>query len=146
MQYPTSKSQIYEQAIKRNVTLLSYTHLHFLLDFYKGKSLKKLWETGNRLALLDESEHGKFQFYWDEIDKTICEIVGQSDGKLKEYKILEIEKTKQIGNEGITFWENKIAEFKKLSKAEAIRLLIKSEKIEAKIKTIEKAISVKLEI
>lgn len=146
MQYPTSKSQIYEQAIKRNVTLLSYTHLHFLLDFHKEKSLKKLWETGNRLALLDESEHGKFQVYWNKIDKTICEIVGQSDDKLKEYKLLEIEKTKQIGNEGITFWGNKIAEFKNLSKEEAIRLLIKSEKIEAKIKTIEKAISVKLEI
>ena len=37
MQYPTSKSQIYEQAIKRNVTLLSYTHLHFLLIFIKER-------------------------------------------------------------------------------------------------------------
>lgn len=146
MQYPTSKSQIYQQAIIRNVTLLSYTHLHFLLDFYNGKSLQKLWETGNRLALLDESEHDKCQVYWDEIDKAICEIVEQNDEKLKEYKLLEINNTKQIGNEGITFWKNKIAEFEKLSKEEAIRLLIKSEKIEAKIKTIEKAISVKLEI
>lgn len=63
MQYPTSKSQIYEQAIRRNVTLLSYTYLHFLLDFHKGKSLQKLWEAGNRLALLDKSEQEKFQIY-----------------------------------------------------------------------------------
>jgi len=69
--------------------------LHFLLDFHKKKSLKSLWETGNRLALLDESEHGNFQVYWDEIDKTVCEIVEQSNIKLKEYKLLEIEKTKQ---------------------------------------------------
>ena len=34
----------------------------------------------------------------------------------------------------------KLRNSKNLSKAEAIRLLIKSEKIEAKIKTIEKAI------
>lgn len=147
MQYPTSRSQIYEQAIKRNVTLLSYTHLHFLLDFHKGGScLQELWETGNKLALLNESEHEKFYVYWNEIDEKICKIVGESEGKLRDYKTLEIEKTKQIGIEGITFWNNKIAEFNKLSKEEAIKLLIKSEKIEAKIKTIERAIDVKVKL
>jgi len=146
MQYPTSKSQIYEQAVKRNVTLLSYTHLHFLLDFYNGNNLLEIWETGNRLANLAESEHEKFQVYWNEIDKTICKILRQSEEKLNEYKLLEIEKTRQIGSEGIAFWQNKIAEFKNLSKAEAIRLLIKSEKIEAKIKTIENAVNIKVKI
>ncbi len=145
-QYPTSKSQIYQQAIKRNVTLLSYTHLHFLLDFYNGKSLQEVWETGNRLVLLDESEHEKFHVYWNEIDEKICKVVEQSEDKLKDYKMLEIEKTKQIGIEGITFWNNKIAEFNKLSKEDAIKLLIKSEKIEAKIRTIEKAISIKVKL
>lgn len=145
-QYPTKKSQIYEQAVKRNVTLISYTHLHFLLDFHKGQDLQKLWKTGKRLSALNESEHEKFQVYWDEIDESVCKIVGQSAEKLKEYKLLEIEKTKQIGDEGIAFWKNKIAEFSKLTREEAIKLLIKSEKIEAKIKTIEKAISVKVKI
>ncbi len=145
-QYPTNKSQIYEQAVKRNVTLLSYTHLHFLLDFYNGNDLRELWETGERISLLNDSEHEKFQVYWNEIDKTLCEIVEQNKKKLKEYKLLEIEKTKQIGNEGIAFWQNKIAEFKNLSKEEAIKLLIKSEKIEAKIKTIERAISITVKI
>lgn len=145
-QYPTNKSQIYEQAIKRNVTLFSYTHLHFLLEFHTKQNLQKIWETGKRLSLLDASEHGKFQVYWDEIDKTVCQIVGQSEEKLKEYKLLEIEKTKQIGNEGIIFWQNKITELNQLSKEEAIKLLIKSEKIEAKIKTIEKAINFKTKI
>lgn len=63
---------------------------------------------------------------------------------MKTYKLLEIEKTKQIGNEGINYWKQKIDSFRKLSKEEAIRLLIKSEKIEVKIKTIEKAINIKL--
>lgn len=143
MQYPTTKSQIYEQAINKNITLISYMHLHFLLDFYEKQNLQKLWETGKRLSLLNQTEHGKFQTYWSEIDKTVCEIVGQNEAKLKEYKLLEIEKTKQIGNEGIAFWQNKIAEFNQLSREDAIKLLIKSEKIEAKIKTIEKAINVK---
>jgi hypothetical protein len=32
LQYPTNKSQIYNQAIERNVTLISYTHMKLLLD------------------------------------------------------------------------------------------------------------------
>ncbi len=146
LQYPISKSQIYQQAIKRNVILLSYTHLHFLLDFHNGQNLQELWETGKRLSSLDETEHQKFQIYWNEIDKTVCRITNQNMGKLQEYKLLETEKTKQIGNEGITFWKNKIVEFKQLSRTDAIKLLIKSEKIEAKIQTIEKAINVKIKI
>lgn len=48
-QYPNRKSQIYRQAIERNVTLLSYTHLHFLLDYHTNQDLKPIWETGNYL-------------------------------------------------------------------------------------------------
>lgn len=146
MQYPTKKSQIYEQAIERNVTLLSYTHLHFLLDFYKEINLQELWETSKRLSKKNQSEHNQSQTYWSEIDKTVCHIVGQNEERLKEYKLLEIEKTKQVGNEGIAFWKNRIVEFGQLTQEEAIRLLIKSEKIEAKVKTIEKAISCKVKL
>jgi ribosomal protein L25 (general stress protein Ctc) len=45
-----------------------------------------------------------------------------------------------IGIEGIEYWKNKIKYFHSLSKEDAIRLLIKSEKIEVKIKTIQRAI------
>jgi len=82
--------------------------------------------------------------YWEAIDKTVCKTVGKSIDDLKKYKQLEIAKTKEIGKEGITYWKNKIKEFSKLSKEEAVSLLIKSEKIEAKIKMIEKAINIKI--
>ena len=38
-QYPRRISQIYEQAIERNVTLLSYIHLKFLLDYADGRNM-----------------------------------------------------------------------------------------------------------
>ncbi len=144
LQYPTKISQIYTQAIDKNVTLLSYTHLHFLLDFYTGQDLQSLWETGQRLASISEkAAHPSAQIYWAEIDRVVCQIVGQNGEKLQEYKQLEIAKTKEVGNEGIAFWQNKIASYQGLSQAEAIVRLIKAEKIEAKIKTIQKAISLK---
>lgn len=58
-------------------------------------------------------------------------------------RILEISKTQKIGKEGINYWKNKITEFGNLSQKEAVKLLIKSQKIEAKIKTIEKVINIK---
>jgi hypothetical protein len=141
-QYPTRVSQIYEQAIEKNVTLISYTHLYFLLDTYKNQNLQTLWETGNRLKIeLKKTEFTSSELYWKAIDETICSCVGKQLIDLELYKKLEIEKTKEIGKEGILFWKNKIEEFNKLSREEAIKLLIKSEKIEAKIKTIEKAIN-----
>lgn len=143
-QYPTKKSQIYSQAIEKNVTLISYTHLHFLLDFHKNQSLKPLWETGNILVTSSKTDHQSSEHYWRAIDEATISIVGKKMEDLKIYKLLEIEKTKQIGNEGINYWKQKIESFSKLSKDEAIRLLIKSEKIEAKIKTIEKAINMKI--
>ena len=48
-QYPNRRSQIYFQAIERNVTLLSYTHLGFLLDHPGKESLAPLWDTGKHL-------------------------------------------------------------------------------------------------
>ncbi len=144
-QYPNTKSRIYSQAITKNVTLLSYTHLHFLLDFYEeGQNLQSIWETGRNLATSNTSEHQNSVKYWAALDEVVCIVLGQSLDKLKEYKKLEIEKTIAIGNEGINFWKDKINSFYHLNKDEAIKLLIKSEKIEAKIKTIEKAIKIKI--
>lgn len=144
-QYPNRKSQIYRQAIEKNVTLLSYTHLHFLLDYYANQDLKPIWETGNYLKKsLKTSEQQSASSYWAKIDETVCNVVNRNGDALKKYKLLEIEKTKEIGNEGIAYWKNRIEEFHKLSKEEAVKLLIKAEKIEAKIRTIENAINIEI--
>ena len=71
-------------------------------------------------------------------------LVGKTLADLKNYKEFEINETKKLGKEGILFWEQKIASFQKLSKIEALKLLIKAEKIEAKIKTINKTINLKI--
>ncbi|WP_291725485.1 HindIII family type II restriction endonuclease [Bernardetia sp.] len=141
-QYPNRKSQIYSQAILKNVTLLSYTHLHFLLDYHNQNSFKSVLETGKVLAKQSNLQRQNAIQYWEFIDKIVAGSVNQSVEKIKEYRNLEIQKTKQIGLEGISYWNDKIKSFKQLSKDEAIRLLIKSQKIENKIKTIEKTINI----
>lgn len=60
---------------------------------------------------------------------------------LIKYKRLEITKTRELGQEGISYWKERIASFNKLSRREAISMLVKAHKIEEKIKTIERVIS-----
>ena len=136
-QYPQRANQIYEQAIERNVTLLSYTHLKFLLDCTDGQNLDPLWCIGNELPKSKNAQQ-----YWEAIDEITREITGESERTLSSYKQKTIDKIKQLGEEGIDYWETRIATYKKLSQEEAVARLIKAEKVEAKISTIKKAIEI----
>lgn len=141
-QYPGNRSQIYGQAIDRNVTLISYAHLKFLLDNSVNEKLKRLWEVGMRLKnLLKAKADHRGHAYWEEIDKTVLEATGKNIKNLSEYKLLEAEITKRNGEEGISYWENKIKELSGLSREDAVKMLIKSQKIEQKIQTIQKAMN-----
>ena len=95
-QYPQRTSQIYEQAIERNVTLLSYTHLKFLLDCTEGQNLDPLWRIGNELPKSKNAQQ-----YWEAIDEITREITGESKRTLSSYKQKTIDKIKQLGEEGI---------------------------------------------
>jgi type II restriction enzyme len=142
--FPKKSSAIYKQAITRNVTLLSYAHLYFMLKFYRKNNFEPLWNIGKKLQNSIRGEELKSaEKYWNQIDTTIIEIFDQSSATLEKIKQLDIELTQKLGQEGIIYWENKIKELMGLSKQEAIRRLIKSEKIEAKIDQIRKMISCK---
>lgn len=146
IQYPTKASQIYEQAIKKNVALISYTHLKFILDNLdnlkdKKVELKRVFNIGNELkSELSKKDYKKSNFYWEKMDLLVSECVDKKVTDLQIAKDYAISKTKELGKEGITYWKNKILEYKNLPKDKAIELLIKAYKIEQKIETIEKTI------
>jgi type II restriction enzyme len=140
-QYPADKSQIYPQAVSQNVTLLSYIHLQFLIEKGVGGNLEDLWKLPIYISKnykVQDQKRG--QTYWHAIDTLVCQITRQSIEVLRKYKQQEIEKTKEVGQEGIDYWKSKIAEFSKLNREQAIKLLIRAQKIEQKIETIKKAI------
>ncbi len=135
-QFPNTRSQIYEQAVEMNVALFSYTHLRFLIEHSFNMSLETLWRLPATL-----NRTGSAVEYWAAIDNTICLLCNSDLPALNNLKQLEIDKQRELGNEGIEFWTRKIAEYRELSQAEAVARLIKSEKIEAKIRTIRRAIN-----
>lgn len=141
-QFPCNRSQIYVQTIERNVTLLSYVHLTFLLEHHTDSDdLEQLWQTGRRLAAsFARNEHKNASIYWAEIDRIVCHIVRCPSSELNACKKIEKQKRTNLGVEGIQYWQSKIKEYRSLSKEEAIRRLIKADKIEAKIDQIRRAI------
>lgn len=140
-QYPADKSQIYPQAFAQNVTLLSYLHLQFLLEKGIKNNLEDLWKLPVYISKNYKKEDQKRgRTYWHAVDAVISKITNQPIDAIRQYKQREIETTKKVGQEGINYWEGRIREFNKLTREQAVKLLIKSEKIEQKIETIKKAI------
>jgi len=140
-QYPLDRSQIYSQAIAKNVTLLSYTHLHFLLDCNPQTTLQPLWEIGQVLHQQNVEPYGRN--YWNILDELVIDLCGMSSSSLKPYKEAEISLIQTLATEGIDYWQAKVADFQSLSRQEAIDLLIKSQKIEQKIQTLRKVMTKK---
>jgi len=142
-QFPKAFSAIYRQAITKNVTLLSYAHLYFMLKHCSSKiNIEPLWNVGKTIQKQKPSGDLKSaQDYWEGIDAILLDCFGKSEKDINQIRKLDIETTHQLGNEGIEYWEKKIEEYRHLSKEEAIRRLLKAEKIEAKIEQIKKAIA-----
>ncbi len=142
-QFPNSSSAIYRQAVLSNVTLLSYAHLHFLIRFFKpGIGLEKLWNIGKTIENNTGSTKLKSAtYYWKAINETVVDLCGATSADLEKIKKLDQKIVRGLGDEGIRYWEGKIEEYRKLTKEEAIRRLLKADKIEAKIDQIKKTIS-----
>ncbi|MDX2079107.1 MAG: HindIII family type II restriction endonuclease [bacterium] len=134
-QYPTRKSQIYQQAQRHRVLMLSYVHLKFLLDFMPTASLKVLWQLPESLSVdVDASD------YWKYVDTICLSLTGQSAQFLADYKAIELDHVKMMGNKSISYWQQVIQQYQQLSQQEAVQRLIKSEKIEQKMFTIRQTI------
>lgn len=134
-QFPVENSQIYTQCKDRNVTLLSYTHLRFLLEKGIRVTPRELWETPRGLEVTDEAVP-----YWAAIDAATLRITAHTDEELRAYKNSELARIRAIGDEGIAHWENVKQTYANLSREEAIAKLIRAEKIDSKIAVIRRAI------
>lgn len=139
-QYPKSKSQIYSQAIGKNVTLLSYIHIYFILCQNHPEKLnyKDLWLVGKSMRKTKEAIR-----YWEKIDETLCRILSKNIDSLKKIKGLEIELLKKAAEAELNHISDKIESIKSLSHNEAIGKLIKTEKLDKKIIQIKKMVGLK---
>lgn len=141
-QYPNSNSQIYQQAIRYNVTLLSYTHLAFLLRnkiaLQRNGGLKELWSTPSSLSPTKSAN-----VYWKAVDEKVVQLLNKSlpewNTFVEEQKTILPEKAK----EQIAFWESEKKRIARLSHDKAVQELLKALKIDTKIEIIKKTAGLK---
>jgi len=135
-QYPSRTSQIYLQAIRYNVTILSFTHMSFMIKvgFQDGTALKKLWEATKDIKISKDAEQ-----YWNRINKVMLEITGASAADWRR-EVKESAKRLPIqGLEQLNYWEEVKARISHMPKEVLVDELIKALKIEAKIEVIKRS-------
>ncbi len=132
-QYPHANSQIYQQATRYRVTLLSYTHLAFLIR--KGLSntnaLRTLWETPRTLR-----ESKSAQNYWTAVDRVMLEISASTPQEWEAAREEVFERLTGQAQEQIRYWESKRAAVLGLRREVAVEELVKAMKIDEKIQVI----------
>ncbi|WP_017294927.1 HindIII family type II restriction endonuclease [Geminocystis herdmanii] len=138
-QLPNRSSQIYQQAITRNVCIFTYSHLTLLLNF----SLKEnklvienlLEEIFKVIPALNPSKNAVD--YWLAVNKTILNFSDKIQELWQLEKQVVIESTKIAKEEALYFLASEREKIMKLSHEEALKELIKINRIDSRIKTIE---------
>jgi hypothetical protein len=136
-QYPSASSQIYQQARTYNVTLLSYTHLAFLIrNHTKPAALKPLWEVAQTTPAGKSARS-----YWAMVGKVVSQISGTKavdwDNAVEAASAL----LPRQAQEQIEFWEHQKARILKLDKQSAQEELVDALKINSKIDVIRRSVA-----
>jgi len=138
-QLPNSSSQIYWQAIERDVCIFTYSHLSLLLAYAKSESeikarelLKKIFKT---VSVLNPSKSATD--YWLAINNTILNFSNKIKTLWSVEKIVATESIDVAKNEALTFLAKEREKIMGMTYSDALKELLKIHKIETKIKTIQ---------
>jgi type II restriction enzyme len=138
-QLPTRASQIYQQAIARNVCLFTYSHLVMLVSFclLKGnaKTEKLTHEIFRTVTALNPSKEATY--YWLAVNRTMLEASPKMEDLWKAEKQAAVESIAVAKGEALTFLANERAKIMRMSHDEALQELVRVHKIESRIQTIQ---------
>ena len=144
-QYPSKPNQIYELAVKFNVTLLSYTHIAFMIK--RGPeprpSLKGIWkeiiDRGSIQGELQGRKRGPAEgswrvgkslkgtrdpdSYWRALDRAMLAWAGANEAMWEEARQAASARLLQQAEEQIQFYEREKARVEKLPNATVVKEL-----------------------
>ena len=132
-QCPVANNQIYDQAIRYNVTLLSFTHLGFLLrsDEIQPDEFDKIWKVSGTL------KSGKWAVpYWKAIANQVALACGKSIVEWNNYRLDSKRILHEQAKVELLFWESEKERIRRMSHDQAVEALISSLRIGNNINTI----------
>lgn len=142
-QYPTHQSQIYSQALSRNVLLFSWEHILLLLNKGFRESSKTvldpIWnwsnEYANKVLLPDRNRN-----FLKDFNKYFLNFFGYSANDLKSTLKEEIDVTQERANLEKKFWIGQAKRIQSLSREDAIASLLEQTGIDGRLGTIDRFI------
>lgn len=138
-QLPSRISQIYHQAAARSVCIATYSHLAVLAEYAhissRGDAIALLHEIFKAVEALNPSKDA--HNYWQTINRTILDFDSRLSDVWNAEKKAAGEAIQIIREEALRFLAGERERIMRLSKEEAIGEVLKSSKIENKIKTIK---------
>ena len=139
-QYPRSQSQIYAQAIDNNVCLLGWEHVRFLLTHgikeCERINLSTLWNFSETLSHTVVVANRK-KCFTNTFDKVLLSVIGQTQTVFDRALAAYIQDITQRGAAEKSYWENERESISTYTHEQAISELIKSKKIDEKIRQID---------
>ena len=138
-QLPNSSSQIYWQAIERDVCIFTYSHLSLLLAYAQTDNeikaqnlLEKIFKT-----IKEFNPSKSATDYWLGINRTMLSFSEKIENLWSIEKIAATESIAVAKKEALAFLSKEREKIMRMTHDEALKELIKIHKIESKIKTIE---------
>lgn len=130
-QYPSKKSQIYEQALNNKTCFMSWEHLKYMIDNDVREndafSLEPIWSYAIKLSRSISVERNAN--FFDKVNDIICARISRDEADLHLAIALY---ARQIATRAIQeksqILEEKIQDIRKLSREEAINLLVEQER------------------
>ena len=141
-QLPSRTSQIYQQAGARSVCIGTYTHLAVFSRYArvksKDKAMELMHETFKAVAAMNPSKDANT--YWQIVNRTILDFDVSIGNIWKEEKRASVESIYVSREESLGFLAAERERIMRLSKKEAIKEVLKSSKIENKVKAIKSVV------
>lgn len=139
-QLPTKSSQIYQQAILRNVCIFTYTHLAVLIRYSSiattEDSKKLLSDIFKSVSLLNPSKDSVQ--YWVNINRTMLNYDDRIAALWADEKLATTEGIAVSKKMAIEFLSSERTRMLMMTKDEAVNALIKMHKIDSRIDQINK--------
>lgn len=141
-QLPSRTSQIYQQAAARSVCIFTYTHLAVLVRYAQQKSKKHAMEIVHKVYKTVEAMNPSkdANSYWQAVNRKMLEYDGVLHKIWKEEKQASLESIYISKEEALSFLSSERERIMRLSKEDAIKEVLKSSKIDSKIRAIKSVV------
>jgi len=138
-QLPSRSSQIYHQAATRSVCIGTYSHLAVLVQYAELVSKSKAIELLKELFISVESMNPSKDApaYWQCLNRTMLGFDKKIGDLWREEKIASSESVNISREESLHFLASERERLMKMSKEQAISEILKSSKIESKIRSVQ---------